>query len=110
MKLIYIAGPYTKPDPTINTREAVLLGAHIRDAYKVLTFVPHFSHFEHLLQPRDYEYWMQLDFDWLRRCDALYRMPGESSGADREVQEASLAGIPVFFNMNELKAWLEAAK
>lgn len=29
--------------------------------------------------------WLEYDFSFLTRCDALYRIPGESEGADREV-------------------------
>lgn len=29
--------------------------------------------------------WLDFDFSYLTRCDALYRIPGPSSGADREV-------------------------
>ncbi len=93
--LVYIAGPYTKPDPVVNTREAILLGQRIREQLGVQVFVPHFSHFEHLLSPRDFEYWMAIDLEWIERCDVLFRMAGESAGADREVIHARKLGIPV---------------
>jgi hypothetical protein len=39
---------------------------------------------------------MRMDFDWLRACDVLLRLPGESSGADREAALAREFGIAVF--------------
>src|SRR5688572_1208750 len=101
MKTVYLAGPYTKPDPVVNTREAILWGAYLRDAYNVRVFVPHFTHFEHLLAPKPYEHWLKIDLDWLPLCDVLYRMPGESSGADAEVIEAEKQGIPVVYSESE---------
>lgn len=108
MRTVYIAGPYSS-DPVENTKRAVLFGAHIRDKYNVRTFVPHFSHFEEQLAPKPYERWLEIDLDWLPLCDVLFRMPGESSGADAEVAAASLAGIPVVFNEEEFCNWLEGA-
>lgn len=63
----------------------------------MVPFVPH-SHF-HLWDAEHghgYEYWMTQCFAWVRRCDALVRLPGESSGADREAALARELGIPVF--------------
>jgi hypothetical protein len=107
MKTVYLAGPYTKPDPVVNTREAILFGAHLRDTYGVRVFVPHFTHFEHFLAPKPYERWLKIDLDWLPICDVLYRMPGESSGADAEVKEAEKQGKVVVFSIAEFESWLE---
>lgn len=41
-----------------------------------------------------------------RRCDALYRMEGDSPGADREVEFANMHNIPVFFDIDDLNEWL----
>lgn len=35
--------------------------------------------------------WLDYDFSFLTRCDALYRYPGESVGADREVALMEMA-------------------
>ncbi len=44
----------------------------------------------------------------IHKCDALYRVPGESSGADREVELARKLRIPVFTNAEALSDWLIA--
>jgi len=41
--------------------------------------------------------WLEFDFSYITRCDALLRLPGKSEGADREVALALAAGIPVFY-------------
>jgi hypothetical protein len=48
---------------------------------------------------------MELDFGWVRRCDAVLRLPGASSGADREVALAERLGLPVFGSVDEVLTW-----
>jgi hypothetical protein len=40
-----------------------------------------------------------------RRCDCLFRLPGKSSGADREVEFAEKHGIPVYRTYEEVEAF-----
>jgi hypothetical protein len=92
--VVYVAGPYTKPDPIDNTRTA--LG--VADAllpYGFIPLVPHLTAFWHLYSKKPYEKWMEIDQGYLAVCDALYRFPGESPGADREEEYAREHGIPV---------------
>ena len=92
---VYIAGPYTKGDVVVNVRNAVLAADRIFDAGH-LPYVPHLTHLWHTVSPHPWEDWMRLDMGWLPACDALVRMPGESTGADLEVEQARNLGIPVF--------------
>ena len=43
-----------------------------------------------------HETWLKSDFEIISRCDAVYRIPGRSSGADAECEYAIGRGIPVF--------------
>jgi hypothetical protein len=95
-KTVYVAGPYTKGDVAINVRDAIL--AHAGYA----PYVPHLSHFWHLIIPHGYKFWMALDMEWLIRCDILLRLPGESEGGDKEVEAAEAYGIPVVHTILEL--------
>ena len=38
----------------------------------------------------------------LRYCEAVLRLPGESKGADADVQRAGELGIPVYYGLEEL--------
>lgn len=38
----------------------------------------------------------------LEHCDAVLRLPGESSGADTDVAIARRRGIPVYFDLEEI--------
>lgn len=40
--------------------------------------------------------WMGIDLAWVAVSDALLRLPGESKGADMEVECARENGVPVF--------------
>jgi len=104
MKLVYIAGPYTKPDPCENTKNAVDAANRLLDV--CAPFIPHLSHFWHTMAPKPYPLWLSLDLEYLARCDALLRLPGDSSGADGEVEFAEANGIPVFYDEDALRAWL----
>lgn len=95
---IYIAGPYTKPNPEWNTRFAIYTGDYVASLGHTV-FIPHLTHYWHLVKPHEYEFWMKQDFEWLKMCDALLRIPGESAGADREVQLAKELGMPVYYSI-----------
>lgn len=48
--------------------------------------------------------WLAIDFEFISRCDALVRLPGDSVGADAEVAEANRLQIPVFRSVEEVIA------
>ena len=98
---IYIAGPYTKGDVAANVRTAILKAEELYQLGHD-PFIPHLTHFWHLLCPGPWAKWMHIDSVWLKQCEALYRLPGESIGADMEIAEALRMGIPVHYNIDEL--------
>ena len=84
---IYLAGPYSAPDPCINTHAAMEAAHAIMDAGHD-PFIPHLTHFMHTMRPRPYEDWMRRDLAFLPVCDVMVRLPGASPGADREEARA----------------------
>jgi len=103
VKYIYIAGPYTEGVVKENVAEAIKAASIIQmEGY--VPFIPHLNYYWHELYPLNYEDWMQYDFAWLARCDAILRLPGYSPGAEREVQRAADLGIPVFYGLADLLA------
>jgi hypothetical protein len=99
---VYVAGPYSKGDVAINVRKAVFAADRLRNA-RFAPFLPHLTHFWHMLAPRPYEDWLDLDNQFIPCCDALLRLPGDSSGADKEVALAHSLRIPVFYTQEELQ-------
>lgn len=103
---VYVAGPYQKPDPCENTHNAIVAGDKIAEK-GMYPFIPHLYHFWHTMIPHDYRFWMDLDFEWLKFCDVFLRLPGKSSGVDKELKVAEKMGIPIFYSVEELINWYD---
>lgn len=93
---VYIAGPYTRPDPVQNTHRAIQIGMGLYTSGFAYPVIPHVTLITHLVCPQPAEFWYEFDYHSLSRCDAVYRFPGESTGADAEVALAEKLDIPVF--------------
>ena len=119
MKRIYLAGPITKGDRLTNIKQA-------DDAMKVLVlagfavFNPMLSCFAggvfrhpcgsaYVNGSDDHNYlthdqWLAMDKEWVEASDAVCRLPGESRGADEEVDHARWCGIPVLHGVEAVIA------
>lgn len=98
---VYVAGPYTSGDVPVNVRNAYEAANRLADL-GFAPFVPHATHFWHMLFPRPYKFWLELDNEFLPCCAAVLRLPGASQGADGEVKLAESLGIPVFHDVESL--------
>ncbi len=98
---VYVAGPYSKGDTGQNIHNAIVAAAKLRDR-GFAPFVPHLNHAWHLVAPRTYEDWLDLDTQFLPCCDVLLRLPGESTGADREVALARSRSMLVYTDIDVL--------
>jgi hypothetical protein len=96
---IFISGPYSKGDTAINVRDAISAGNYLAGIGHY-PFIPHLNHFWHFLWPNeDINFWYEQDIVWLHQCEALLRIPGESAGADREVEIAKEMEIPIYYSV-----------
>lgn len=98
---VYIASPYSKGDVAVNVARQMTCANILIDT-GFAPFAPLLFHFQHLHSPKSYKIWMTLDFEWVKSCDVLLRLSGDSEGADREVEFAKNIGIPVVFSLGEL--------
>jgi hypothetical protein len=105
--LIYIAAPYTRPDPVKNTNEAIRVASELVDEGLVTPFVPHLTLLWHLVDPHPLDFWYEYDVATLARCDAVLRLPGDSTGADKETAYAETKGLPVFTDRADLSKWAQ---
>lgn len=116
VKRVYIAGPISKGDLLKNIRQfdaafvkllslgfspfnpgaSVYLGNSMRDKSFVL------ARADSKAGGVTHEEWMRIDLAWLECADMVLRLPGESVGADIEVEFAKEIGIPVFENIDDL--------
>jgi hypothetical protein len=101
---VYVAGPYSSR-PEANLGVALNVGDTIVDM-GADPYIPHLCHYREQRRSRPYSYWIAEDLRWLRVCNALYRIPGLSRGADMEVAYAGHLGIPVFEDIESLEAWV----
>ena len=104
MKMVYIASPYTIGDMAQNVKRQIDAADELMNV-GFCPIIPLLSHFQHMVHPRPYEDWMEIDKEKLRRCDVVLRLPGESKGADIEVALAHELGIPVFKSVNWVKVF-----
>ncbi len=101
-QIIYISAPYSKGDVARNVNKVIHIANQLLDM-GYIPFVPHLTHFWHIITPRPYDDWMQIDLAYLGRCDALLRLDGESNGADLEVEVAKRCGMPIYYSLEEVK-------
>lgn len=103
--LVYIASPYTKGDNFVNVQRQIEFGNNLLDkGYVPFSPLINSVHY-HAQKEREYDTWLEIDFNWILKCDALFRLDGESKGADMEVAFAKKNNIPVFTDMECLSMW-----
>lgn len=100
-KKIYVACPYTKGNASINVRNAVMAAERLCDA-GFTPYNPLLTHLWQLISPHDIDFWYEYDNEWLPVCDGLLRLPGESAGADKEIELMMRLGKPVFHSLESL--------
>ena len=98
---VYIASPYTIGDQATNVRNSLEVADELIKL-GLSPYCPLLTHFQHIIFPQSYETWLALDMEWLRQSTCLLRLPGESRGADLEVEEAYSNSLPIFYNINDL--------
>ena len=50
----------------------------------------------------DYAFWLGQDAVWLVECDAVLRIPGDSVGADQEIEMARGLGKIIYLSLAEV--------
>lgn len=110
MKIVYVAGPYSNPDPAIrsvNVNQAMFYTAKLTEM-GLWCFSPILNSNFPGADDASWEHWLTGDLRLLAACDAIYLMPRWelSRGARREHQEAAHLKLPAFFNLNTIKACL----
>lgn len=103
--LVYVAAPYTHPDPVENTHDAIKTADSLHASGLVTCVVPHLTLLWNMISPQPPDHWYAYDLALLARCDALLRLPGSSEGADEEVRFAEDRDIAVFYAADALMAW-----
>lgn len=106
-KVVYIASPYTLGDVEENVRHSIDIAEYISTVIGAIPVVPLLSHYWDKYYPHDWDFWMKICKEQVKRSDAIFRVEGESKGADIEVAIAKEHGIPVFESLHQLKLWVD---
>lgn len=105
---VYVSGPLTAEGKYFqNIGNALDAATELLQA-GLAPYVPHLNYFweaqagSAVNWENNYRVWIDMDFAWIDKCDALLRLPGASGGGDREVAYAQRNGIPVFYNVQDV--------
>lgn len=101
--MIYLASPYTHPDPAIQEERFRAVCAYaatmMRQGLRVFSPIAHTHHIALCGLPGGWEFWEAYDRDMIARCDevAVLCLPGweESTGVRAEIAIAAELGLPV---------------
>jgi len=103
---VYISGPITKGDRVTNfARACEVHELLLRRGYAPLN--PMLSMMHPSAWTIEHDVWVRADLPWVECAQAVYRLPGESTGADIECEHARLCNIPVLYSFDELERWRE---
>ena len=102
---VYVSGPISQGPQIENvekamdlTHELMDLGFHVQ--------CPHLTVFLNMRKPRPWRDWIDQDLSIIRHwAEAIFRLPGESRGADCEEDWAREHNIPVFTTVAALVEW-----
>lgn len=104
IRYVYVAGPFTS-DPEGNVNLAIETGEHL-SRLGVYPFIPHLFYFWDKEYTHAYEFWIDQSMAWMGRCDAVYRIRGQSRGADAEERIARELKMPVFYHLDDLSEYI----
>jgi len=105
VKILYLASPYTSPEPTVRgdrVELASIAAAQLMmQGHCVFSPITHGHHVAaHLTVSTDHEFWMAQCIPILQLCDALMLLPQEgwrqSRGVAEELAFARVNNIPVY--------------
>jgi len=102
---VYVAGPISKGDVFDNIVRAIKWGRRmVQDGFA--PYIPHFDAYMFAwgdgsgqnTEEISWNGYLEWDLEWVAASDAVFRVTGESKGADLEVAVAKQLGIPVFYD------------
>ena len=100
---VFIASPYKAGDVAVNVKFQM----DVFNQLVNLKFIPYATlhyHFQHMAHPKPSNTWNKLEKEWLKNCDCVLRIGGESKGSDDIVVYAGKLNIPVFYSIKKMCA------
>jgi len=101
-KFVYIASPYTKGDQFVNVQRQIDIANRLLDEGFIPISPLMNSVWFNMQRERSWDFWMEMDYQLIDKCDYLLRLNGESVGADKEVAYAIAHDKVVYFDIEGL--------
>jgi hypothetical protein len=106
---VYISAPFVDVNPERNVNYAIDLADELYTTGVCLPVIPQLQYFWNKLHSHDDTFWDEMNYQILKRCDALLAFDEPDFPQDMElVEEAERIGIPVFYSTDELTDWKES--
>ena len=99
---IYISGPLTSSGNVLENLDRAMEAARQLIAAGFAPFCPHLTYHVDPGEQIPHGTWLDCELPWVEVADAVLRLPGESVGADIEVERAETVGVPVFRSLRAL--------
>ncbi len=109
-KRIYISGPLTSSGNVMENLDRAMHAARALIGAGFAPFCPHLTYHVDPGEEYPHDLWMAIELPWVSVADGLLRLPGESIGADIEVNEARRLSIPVFTTIMDLGVYFAVAQ
>lgn len=99
--VVYLSTPMRKGHWTNNVRTAAKV-AHDMMKHGFSVINPMGSWLLDVAEPLEFNEWLENDYGLILVSDCVYRIPGESDGADKECWFATKNGVPVYDDLRLL--------
>ena len=99
---VYISGPLTTSGNVLENLDRAMAAARRLIDAGFAPFCPHLTYHVDPGGEIPHAVWLEAELPWVQVADAVLRLPGESIGADMEVEHATIHGVPVFGSVGEL--------
>lgn len=111
--VVFVAGPISDKGTLSHAQQKQNVEMAVKVGLRLLAlgFAPIIPHLSWFADPHNLfsDDWYKVDHEFIRRSDALLRLPGASWGANIEVELAKNINVPVLYSIEEVIRWHEAA-
>ena len=98
---VYLSSPYSIGNKLKNINRHIKAANDLMDAgFDV--YCPLLNHYLDKKKQRTWDFWLAQDIRWMKVCDVMLRLDGESKGADKEEEEAKRIQMQVFYSVEEI--------
>ena len=99
---VFISGPYSGGGVEQNLDNVKEIASRLIDL-GFAPIIPHFYHYVDMKYNKPYDIWLECALELLERADILFRLPGDSPGADKEEELANTLNMAIYHSIKDLE-------